>query len=89
MNTIYIFFLSSKSTTGADCKVKEPLYNMEFDFNALQKKTENYIVNGDGYNFILNICGPIVTSSGTCSGQNVGACQTGGGLNGRVVELGN
>ncbi|XP_012940789.1 cation-independent mannose-6-phosphate receptor [Aplysia californica] len=66
--------------TGTNCKVIDPLYNFEFDLSPLRKTTNNYKVKGDEYEFLLNVCGPLVNGPGSCSGAHVGACQNGSTL---------
>ncbi|KAK7494564.1 hypothetical protein BaRGS_00014217 [Batillaria attramentaria] len=63
-------------TVGSDCKVVDPLYNYQFDLTPLHKSTGNYNVSGDGYIFLLNVCGALHSPPVEC--QNMGACQTGG-----------
>lgn len=67
-------------TTGSNCKVVDPLYNFEFDFSTLRRSSDNYNVTGGGYQFLLNVCGPLVNGPGPCGEGSVSACQTGASL---------
>ncbi|XP_074663133.1 cation-independent mannose-6-phosphate receptor-like, partial [Tubulanus polymorphus] len=65
---------SIKRVKGNDCKVTDPLYHREFDLSDLKKKSGDYSVSGNGYVFLLNVCGPLNTGTGVCAGA--GVCQT-------------
>ncbi|XP_013094789.2 cation-independent mannose-6-phosphate receptor-like [Biomphalaria glabrata] len=63
-----------KVTEGDDCKVTDPLYNYQFDLNPLRNATSDYAVLGAGYKFLVNLCGPLVSTLDNCG--SAGACQT-------------
>ena len=66
--------LSLQTTTGAHCKVLEPLFNFEFNLNSLRKEGSDYHVHWGDYDYLINICGPLQGSCGDSS--DVGMCQT-------------
>ena len=69
---------------GTDCQVKDPLYGNVYDLNPLRNIHKDYIVTGDGDEFFINLCGPLVSS---CDGQNgtSGVCQI---TNGQQLSAG-
>lgn len=73
----FLFFSSSsvKTVVGKDCKVTDPLYHITFDLSHLQKAGDHdYTVSAGEYNYLINVCAPLITGSGDC--QGAGACQT-------------
>ncbi|GAB1599449.1 cation-independent mannose-6-phosphate receptor-like [Argonauta hians] len=77
----------SKRIKGSSCKVTDPLYKDEFDLSPLRKLTGNYEVPGDGYNFLLNVCGTLNTDLDSC-GDGTAACQTRSSDSSFVVDIG-
>ena len=66
-----------QSRTGSNCKVIEPRYGYQFDLTSLIKKDGDYHVKSGDYDYIVNVCGPLVNPAvcGT-NASGVGACQT-------------
>ncbi|XP_022089875.1 cation-independent mannose-6-phosphate receptor-like [Acanthaster planci] len=64
-----------KRVIGADCVVQAPNYGFQFDLSALHNTQHDYVVSAPPYEYHINVCGPLVSRDGDCSGENVGACQ--------------
>ncbi|XP_063843942.1 cation-independent mannose-6-phosphate receptor-like isoform X1 [Scylla paramamosain] len=69
---------------GSDCRVEDPLYGNVYDLNPLRNIHKDYRVTGEGDEFFINLCGPLVSS---CDGQNgtSGVCQI---SNGQQINAG-
>ncbi|OWF52457.1 cation-independent mannose-6-phosphate receptor-like [Mizuhopecten yessoensis] len=64
-----------KPHIGSDCKVQDPLATHEFDLNPLRKATDYKVPTPDNYLYILNVCGPLQSTT-ACGADQVGICQT-------------
>ncbi|XP_068221483.1 cation-independent mannose-6-phosphate receptor isoform X2 [Palaemon carinicauda] len=62
--------------TGSDCRVTDPLYGHEFDFNSLRNKNNDYNVSDGIHSYLINVCGPLLSK---CNGEDTsGVCQVKG-----------
>ncbi|XP_006882881.1 PREDICTED: cation-independent mannose-6-phosphate receptor [Elephantulus edwardii] len=59
-------------TEGENCTVLDAQAGFSFDLSPLTKKTGDYKVETEEYDFYINVCGPVTMAA---CGSNSGACQ--------------
>lgn len=69
---------------GSDCIVQDPLTNFVYNLKPLSSKSY-YSIKTEGYDFELNVCGPV--KNGSC-GDDVAICQKEHSGEGRKFSLG-
>nr|XP_053644748.1 cation-independent mannose-6-phosphate receptor-like isoform X1 [Cherax quadricarinatus] len=57
---------------GSACQVVDPLYENLYDLNPLRNENKDYNITDGEHNYLVNLCGPLVTS---CKGGTSGICQ--------------
>lgn len=64
-------------TEGSNCQVVDPLYKYVYDLNPLRNAKEDYNVSDGVHDYLINVCGPQVSS---CNGEEntSGVCQVKG-----------
>ena len=60
--------------TGKDCIVQDSRYGHTFDLNVLRNTTGDYRTSNGLYDYLINICGPLVSQCASNAGVD-GICQ--------------